>query len=1507
MSTEIPPNTPLPPQAGNAPMTNELDVMIDECLDRTRRHVKWVDVVNGFIVLAIGTLTYLLTVAIFDHWLISGGLGFWGRLFFGVGFFAGVILYSIRYVVPPLVKRINPVFAAATIEKSEPTLKNSLVNFLLLRRHQQEVLPVVYQALEHRAADDLNRVSVDTVVDRAHLIRLGYILAALVGVFCVYTLVSPKNPIRSAMRVIWPWARIEAPTWAHIRDVQPGTTSAFFGDFVTISAEVLGLKPDEPVSLIYSTTDRSNVDQTILMKQPNGERRYQCQLPADKLGLQQNYEYAIAAGDAKTDRYRISVLIAPTIVVERVDYHYPSYTGLPDKSVERQRDPQAGDLHAIEGTAVTLHATANTEIKPGTAELDWDCTGRAGVKMKSEGSSAEKRIVLTLKADDPSKAEHESYQLRFSDTQGQENRHPIRHHVDVVRDLPPDVQILEPREQETAVPINGRLAIRLRAEDPDFALRRVLLLGKLEGDTQGKPITIDTPLNVKSTDKPWTGAFQSECFLEPAKLGLNVGDRVQFWAEAEDNKEPKPGRAATAEKQWIEVVAADPSQPQNPTAQDKHPTLAQRPPKPSDDALNEKTPDPNSLLQPDAAEGKSERENAAAKSSSDPDNTLKKASDELNSKQGDASDDQKHPSADKQSDKQSGGQSSNQPNDNSPDGKQPGDSQRGQTSDALQERINPDTDPGGAIQEILKDRQEKQQKDPQKQQQAGDESSNSPQQPSDQMSGNQAGGSESSDQQNSQGSGQKGKDSNQGAGKNADNQQGNNQQGNNQQGNNQQGNNQQGNNQQGNNQQGSNQQGNGQGSSSKNSGSGQSQQKSSGQGGDGSQNASQNASPSQNTGGTAQQKSANVNRSENGQPQGQGQQSEESSANDQSNTGQTREGQSSKEQPGKGQPKDGQQNAGQSADNQQGDGSNDNRQQGKGSQPGRGQQGKTQKDPTKQDKNGEASDQSGNADEMNSGKASDTKSNSTKDGKASSGKEKSDGQSKDASQDAAKGKEDGKDANKKSDSASQGKNAEKNANQGADKNAEKGASDASDQGTDKNKSDGASPDDAKKTEKPDADMTNGKPSGSASGGSKQPSTDDKSSSQKHQGKSPDGKRSTDEKAAEDKATGENSMGENTSPDSANDSPESSENAAKDSESSQAKDGTSQNGEQPDAPNASSQTSDKSSSGKQGKSATSDQKNKTGDSSEQQNGEAGQDASANENAEGQTSSSSKQSKNATDKKTQADKQAENAGRPKTPENDSAKSDASQPSDASQQTDGKSGSSSSPGKDTAAKSKESPSKDSSKSKPKDESSNQGESKSGESEASQSGTPGSRNPADSQNSDNAQNGNPERAGQPAENGQPGQNLTGQMNGESVDTPVDEANLAYANKQTDLALEYLRDQLAKEKPGLLERLGWTKDDAQRFLDRWDQMKQSAAVPGPDGEAARKELRDTLRSLGLQRRGSQLRHGDIKADKMQQLRDAGRYAPPPEWAEQFREYTRGIGSQNQQQDKDTEKNSPKK
>ena len=106
------------------------------------------------------------------------------------------------------------------------------------------------------------------------------------------------------------------------------------------------------------------------------------------------------------------------------------------------------------------------------------------------------------------------------------------------------------------------------------------------------------------------------------------------------------------------------------------------------------------------------------------------------------------------------------------------------------------------------------------------------------------------------------------------------------------------------------------------------------------------------------------------------------------------------------------------------------------------------------------------------------------------------------------------------------------------------------------------------------------------------------------------------------------------------------------------------------------------------------------------------------------------------------------------------------------------------------------------------------------------------------------------------------------------------------------------RKSPSCSIELGWTKDDARRFLEKWEEMKRMAAEQGPQGEAARKNFNDALRSLGLRPRGTELRRGGVTPDKPQNLRDPRSFAAPPEWDEQLRAYTRGVAGADRQQEK---------
>ena len=259
------------PQAESAPTQGRYEDFIQKRLEHTRRQVRLVDVASSLMLLAAASLVFFLAVAVLDHWVFHHGLSFIARLGLFALWVAGAGAFAWRFLLPPLANRINPVFAAQTIEQGRPTLKNSLINFLLLRSHPQDVAPVVFRAMEHRAAADLLKVPVDHAVDRGRIVHLACVLAAVVAIFALYLALSPKNPLVSAARVLWPWSSVPAPTRVHIEEVSPGDKIVFNDDREPISAQVTGLRDGEEVALLVSTADGQVVDDRIVMTR--GRRR----------------------------------------------------------------------------------------------------------------------------------------------------------------------------------------------------------------------------------------------------------------------------------------------------------------------------------------------------------------------------------------------------------------------------------------------------------------------------------------------------------------------------------------------------------------------------------------------------------------------------------------------------------------------------------------------------------------------------------------------------------------------------------------------------------------------------------------------------------------------------------------------------------------------------------------------------------------------------------------------------------------------------------------------------------------------------------------------------------------------------------------------------------------------------------------------------------------------------------------------------------------------------------
>jgi len=510
---------------------------IDRQLNRTRRQVKLVELGASSVLLLAGVLGFLLLASLVDHWVIS--LGHVGRTVLLGVLLAGVAWYAWQKVLPLLLRSINPEYAAHAIEESTPSLKNSLLNFLLLRRSPASVKEVVLEALEKRAATDIAAVPVDAAVDRSKVIRMGYLLVGMMAVLGLYKVLSPKDPFQTVARVFAPWADIARPSRVQISDVQPGSDEVYIGETVTVSAAVAGARDGDPVSVVYSTADGTVIDQRVPMTAASGGR-FEATLPAGGAagtvsstgGLQQNTIYRVEAGDAVTSEYRLSVIAAPRIVVEKVEYAFPAYARKAPQSTER------GDLKGLEGTRVMITARANQPIK--TAWIEFDPDPKSGpaetMKLDVSGDQATGVLVLQLRADRRTSWRN-AYQLRFINERQQQSQQPVLHGIEVLRDLPPEVEIIAPQAREIDVPENGAQTIEVRAVDPDFGLTKVDLMGR----ARNREVVIRSLLEPADGELP---QVSRKFTFRPSEWKWKAGDVLTYWAVAEDNRTAVPSVAS---------------------------------------------------------------------------------------------------------------------------------------------------------------------------------------------------------------------------------------------------------------------------------------------------------------------------------------------------------------------------------------------------------------------------------------------------------------------------------------------------------------------------------------------------------------------------------------------------------------------------------------------------------------------------------------------------------------------------------------------------------------------------------------------------------------------------------------------------------------------------------------------------------------------------------------------------------------------------------------------------
>ena len=569
MASEI--SNPPPAVSASARQAAKVKSYVNQQLEKTRKQVKIVDLIAGGLVLIAFVVGFLILAALVDGWIWPlSRLARWGCLVFLI---FGCVAYTLIAIVPLLLKRINPDYAAKMIEEAKPSFKNSLLNYVSLRKQPESIKPAIFDAVSRQAAANLATVPEDATVDRSKLIRLGFVLVGLTLFVVGYKMLSPKDPLQTVARIVFPSGKIAKPAVVRIEDVQPGDTKVFFGEQLEVTAIVRGSHSPEDVRLVYSTLDGQLVDQAIIMSADRDSNQYRAELSMAGGGIQQSLTYQVIARDGASPEYKVTVQPNPAIAIESLVLQPPAYTKMRERTLVGQ-----GDIDAIEGTKVTVHAVANlpiqlayiellnevTEANEPISELDYDSRYRlaaTAVQMESDGKFATGSFLAALNSSgDRPIASH--YRIRFVSTEDDRNRQPNVYPIRIIPDLAPEIRFRNPDTREIEIPVNGDFPILLEANDLDFEIRSVHLKIEHAGERR-----LDQSLELNSADgnRRVTASYR----LRPADLGLKEGDTAIFYGSADDNRmshysdQPNPNTSRT-ENYTLRVTASNESAEKDP-------------------------------------------------------------------------------------------------------------------------------------------------------------------------------------------------------------------------------------------------------------------------------------------------------------------------------------------------------------------------------------------------------------------------------------------------------------------------------------------------------------------------------------------------------------------------------------------------------------------------------------------------------------------------------------------------------------------------------------------------------------------------------------------------------------------------------------------------------------------------------------------------------------------------------------------------------------------------------
>ncbi len=478
-----------------------------ESVHATRQVWRLRRLVEGLLLVAGFAAIVLVAAVAIDRLAPLPGVG---RLLTALLLYGGVAMLGWRYLAGPLLARHTDDYFAALIEQRQPDIGNRLINALQLGRSNGDgVASRLIDAIVGDGVMASEQVRPGAVVANGALKRHSAVAAVGGVMVAALLLLGGPGAGTSLSRVLLPWADIDPFTYNSVFIERPGPDDrrVLEGEALEVRALVEG-RPVERAELHYE--DHRGARRAVAMERTDDQRfRYGFAAVEGPMILR------AVAGDGRSVPVAIDVEPRPRVASMQVEYRAPAYTALGAETIS----DFDGHLRGLPSTEAVLTVRSNKPLD--ALELLPDDASAIAFSPGDDASTWTMRMSIT---------EPDTYRLRLTDTLGHTVVEPTTYTITLLRDEPPSVAFASPgRDIQLGPEDDVRFVVV--AQDR-YGLGPVRILGQRDG--RGEEV-----FEVHRWDNagPPRQRLQRVHETTVAELGLKEGERLQYWAVAEDRND----------------------------------------------------------------------------------------------------------------------------------------------------------------------------------------------------------------------------------------------------------------------------------------------------------------------------------------------------------------------------------------------------------------------------------------------------------------------------------------------------------------------------------------------------------------------------------------------------------------------------------------------------------------------------------------------------------------------------------------------------------------------------------------------------------------------------------------------------------------------------------------------------------------------------------------------------------------------------------------------------------